>query len=159
MEDELGLSENGPKHKTTTLTSNDSDDETSETEQEDREQSDAFYENLEINEEDEKAIEKFMSKNPTPRRTLADIIMEKITEKHTELDTQFSDAGSVQLQDIDPRVKQMYEGVRDVLRKYRSGKLPKAFKIIPSLKNWEQILYITGNCSIISTHQPINFCF
>lgn len=37
----------------------------------------------------------------------------------------------------------MYEGVRDVLRKYRSGKLPKAFKIIPSLRNWEQILYIT----------------
>lgn len=85
-----------------------------------------------------------MSKNPAPRRTLADIIMEKITEKQTELETQFSDAGSVQMQDIDPRVKQMYEGVRDVLQKYRSGKLPKAFKIIPNLRNWEQILYITG---------------
>lgn len=54
-----------------------------------------------------------------------------------------SDAGTLQLQDLDPRVKAMYEGVRDVLRKYRSGKLPKAFKIIPSLRNWEQILYIT----------------
>lgn len=41
----------------------------------------------------------------------------------------------------------MYEGVRDVLRKYRSGKLPKAFKIIPSLRNWEQILYITDPSS------------
>lgn len=30
-----------------------------------------------------------------------------------------------------------------VLSKYRSGKLPKAFKIIPALSNWEQILYIT----------------
>lgn len=84
-----------------------------------------------------------MSKNPHPRRTLADIIMEKITEKQTELDTKFSDAGSIQMQDLDPRVKEMYEGVRDVLRKYRSGKIPKAFKIIPSLRNWEQILYIT----------------
>lgn len=37
----------------------------------------------------------------------------------------------------------MYRGVRDVLSKYRSGKLPKAFKIIPHLKNWEEILYIT----------------
>lgn len=37
----------------------------------------------------------------------------------------------------------MYEGVRDVLQKYRSGKLPKAFKMIPHLVNWEQILYIT----------------
>lgn len=99
---------------------------------------------MEINEEDEEAMEKFMNKNPAPRRTLADIILGKITEKQTELETQFTDAGSVTLQDIDPRVKQMYEGVRDVLRKYRSGKLPKAFKIIPNLRNWEQILYITG---------------
>lgn len=37
----------------------------------------------------------------------------------------------------------MYEGVRDVLKKYRSGKLPKAFKMVPHLQNWEQILYIT----------------
>ena len=49
------------------------------------------------------------------------------------------------LQDIEPRVKEMYAGVREVLQKYRSGKLPKAFKIIPKLKNWEQILYLTGN--------------
>lgn len=37
----------------------------------------------------------------------------------------------------------MYEGVKDVLQKYRSGKLPKAFKMIPHLQNWEQILYLT----------------
>lgn len=37
----------------------------------------------------------------------------------------------------------MYEGVRDVMKRYRSGKLPKAFKIIPKLRNWEQILFIT----------------
>lgn len=30
-----------------------------------------------------------------------------------------------------------------MLSKYRSGKLPKAFKIIPALSNWEQILYVT----------------
>jgi len=36
----------------------------------------------------------FMNHNPAPRRTLADIILEKITEKQTELQTQFSDAGS-----------------------------------------------------------------
>jgi essential nuclear protein 1 len=59
--------------------------------------------------------------------------------------THFSEEGSVKMQDLDPRVEQMYQGVRDVLRKYRSGKLPKAFKIIPNLRNWEQILFITGN--------------
>nr|XP_034187076.1 bystin [Osmia lignaria] len=102
-----------------------------------------YYEDIQINEEDERAIEMFMSKDPTPMKTLADIILEKLTEKKTEIETQFSDVGSMQMQDLDPRVKAMYEGVRDVLSKYRSGKLPKAFKIVPSLKNWEQILYIT----------------
>lgn len=33
--------------------------------------------------------------------------------------------------------------VLQVLSKYRSGKLPKAFKIIPALSNWEQVLYLT----------------
>ncbi|XP_035731899.1 bystin-like [Vespa mandarinia] len=102
-----------------------------------------YYENIEISEEDERALEKFMTKDPVPMRTLADIIMEKLTEKKTEIETQFSDAGTMQMQELDPRVKVMYQGVRDVLSKYRSGKLPKAFKIIPSLRNWEQILYIT----------------
>lgn len=48
------------------------------------------------------------------------------------------------MQDLDPRVKTMYQGVAQVLKHYRSGKLPKAFKLIPSLTNWEQILYFTG---------------
>ncbi|XP_050538677.1 bystin [Daktulosphaira vitifoliae] len=102
-----------------------------------------FYEQLEINEEDEKALEMFMSKKPEARLTLADMIMEKITEKQTEIQSQFTDAESMQLQDVEPRVLQMYKGVKQVLSTYRSGKLPKAFKLIPKLRNWEQILYIT----------------
>lgn len=47
------------------------------------------------------------------------------------------------MEELDPRVKEMYEGVRDVMKRYRSGKVPKAFKIIPKLKNWEQILFLT----------------
>lgn len=103
-----------------------------------------FYEDVIIDEEDERALEMFMNHKGKPGRTLADIIHEKITEKQTELQTQFSDAGSVQMQEIDPRVKEMYEGVKEVLIRYRSGKLPKAFKIIPKLRNWEQILYLTN---------------
>ena len=44
----------------------------------------------EITEDDEKALEQFMSKNPPARRTLADIIQEKLTEKQTELQSQMS---------------------------------------------------------------------
>lgn len=76
-------------------------------------------------------------------KKLADLIMERIAEKKTEIQTQLSDAGTMKLEDLDPRVKEMYEGVRDVMKKYRSGKVPKAFKIIPKLRNWEQILYVT----------------
>jgi essential nuclear protein 1 len=118
----------------------DEDDSGSEQEEEDTLEPDTFYENIEINEEDEKALEMFMSSNRAPRRTLGDILNERLTE----VKTHFSEEGSVKMQDLDPRVEQMYQGVRDVLRKYRSGKLPKAFKIIPNLRNWEQILFITG---------------
>ncbi len=30
-----------------------------------------------------------------------------------------------------------------LLAKYKSGKLPKAFKMVPTLTNWEEILYLT----------------
>ena len=85
---------------------------------------------------------RFMSNKPTTRRTVADVIMEKLTEKKTELQTQMSDdsrtvaGGEFQL---DERVVRMYTQIKHVLHKYRSGKLPKAFKILPSLNNWEHV--------------------
>ncbi|XP_003700691.1 bystin [Megachile rotundata] len=143
IEEESGIR---PASKSTRKSLVKLEDEFSDTEEqssEDELDDSQFYEDIQINEEDERAIEMFMSKDPAPMKTLADIILEKLTEKKTEIETQFSDVGSMQMQELDPRVKTMYEGVRDVLSKYRSGKLPKAFKIVPSLRNWEQILYIT----------------
>ncbi|XP_077519508.1 bystin [Amblyomma americanum] len=107
------------------------------------EEDDTFYETIEVDEADEKALEMFMSENTQARRTLADIIMQKLKEHETEVATRFSDAGSVQMADLDPKVIEMYRGVKKVLSRYRSGKLPKAFKIIPALSNWEQVLYLT----------------
>ncbi|XP_003973271.1 bystin [Takifugu rubripes] len=96
-----------------------------------------------VDPDDEKAIEVFMNKNPPVRRTLADIIMEKITEKQTEVGTVMSEVSGCPAPQLDPRVVEVYRGVSKVLSKYRSGKLPKAFKIIPALSNWEQVLYLT----------------
>ncbi|XP_019736267.1 bystin [Hippocampus comes] len=96
-----------------------------------------------VDADDEKAIEMFMNKNPPMRRTLADIIMEKITEKQTEVGTVMSEVSGCPMQQLDPRIVEVYRGVNKVLSKYRSGKLPKAFKIIPALSNWEQVLYLT----------------
>ncbi|XP_035517619.1 bystin [Morone saxatilis] len=96
-----------------------------------------------VDADDEKAIEMFMNKNPPMRRTLADIIMEKITEKQTEVGTVMSEVSGCPMPQLDPRVTEVYKGVSKVLSRYRSGKLPKAFKIVPALSNWEQILYLT----------------
>ncbi|XP_070601495.1 bystin [Erythrolamprus reginae] len=102
-----------------------------------------YCEEMTVNLDDEKAIEMFMSKNPPVRRTLADIIMEKLTEKQTEVETVMSEISGRPMPQLNPRVLEVYKGVKEVLSKYRSGKLPKAFKIIPALSNWEQMLYIT----------------
>ncbi|XP_029539218.1 bystin [Oncorhynchus nerka] len=96
-----------------------------------------------VDPEDEKAMQMFMNKNPPMRRTLADIIMEKITEKQTEVGTVMSEVSGRPMPQLDPRIIEVYKGVNKVLSRYRSGKLPKAFKIIPALSNWEQVLYLT----------------
>lgn len=44
---------------------------------------------------------------------------------------------------MDPQVCELYHGVSKVMSRYTSGMLPKAFKIIPTLTNWEQILQLT----------------
>lgn len=143
IEEESGIQPTSKLARNSLVKLEDEFSDTEEQSSEDEFDDSQFYEDIQINEEDERAIQMFMSKDPTPMKTLADIILEKLTEKKTEIETQFSDVGSMQMQELDPRVKTMYEGVRDVLSKYRSGKLPKAFKIVPSLRNWEQILYIT----------------
>jgi len=136
MEAEMGIS---PKViKTTNLEMNEddlgSDDESAMEKYDDSE--------VVVNIDDELAVRKFMSSDITPRRTLADIIMEKINEKKTEIDAQMSDNTQV-MKDLDPRVKEMYEDIGEVLQKYRSGKIPKAFKVIAQFKNWEQLLHLT----------------
>ncbi len=39
--------------------------------------------------------------------------------------------------------RQVYTDIGKLLTHYTSGKLPKAFKVVPSLHNWEEVLYLT----------------
>ncbi|MGH0174494.1 UNVERIFIED_CONTAM: hypothetical protein FKN15_068166 [Acipenser sinensis] len=68
---------------------------------------------VQVDTEDEKAIEMFMNKNPPLRQTLADIIMEKITEKQTEVETMMSEVSGVPMPQLDPRVLEVYKGVKE----------------------------------------------
>ena len=98
---------------------------------------------IDVNEDDDLAIRMFMKPSGVKTKTLADLINEKITEKKTEIDTQFTDTSDV-ARDIDPKVAEMYTEVGVLLTRYRAGKIPKAFKVLPQFRNWEQLLYLTN---------------
>ena len=111
------------------------------------------YEELEIDmdADDEQLLQRFLPAARPQRKTLADMIMEKIkahestsTSILTMQDQQHVDDTQLPIPaSIPDKVVHVYKQVGLLLSRYKSGKLPKAFKIIPSLKNWSDILYIT----------------
>ncbi|KAJ3188890.1 hypothetical protein HDU85_004604 [Gaertneriomyces sp. JEL0708] len=100
------------------------------------------YDDLGIDEADAAIMEKFMTKEPKKQLNLSELIMSKIAA---------AEAGEVDDMDRDeqvpptlnPKVVEVYSKVGLILSRYRSGKLPKTFKIIPSLNDWEEVLYLT----------------
>ncbi|KAK0568461.1 snoRNA-binding rRNA-processing protein [Tilletia horrida] len=88
------------------------------------------------------------------RGNLADMIMAKIAEADEAGGTVTFKQGSLDEGDepqqrpmppgINPKVIEVYTKVGELLSRYKSGPLPKAFKIIPSLPSWETVLYITN---------------
>lgn len=45
---------------------------------------------------------------------------------------------------VSPKIVQVYTQVGTYLRRYKSGKLPRVFKMLPGLQNWEELLYLTS---------------
>jgi essential nuclear protein 1 len=79
-----------------------------------------------------------------PKRTLADMILEKIQEKEAEQRGEMQqESDADRMSELPPKVVQVYTEIGKLLSRYTSGKLPKAFKVIPSLSNWEEVLYLT----------------
>ncbi|PFX15107.1 Bystin [Stylophora pistillata] len=70
--------------------------------------SEQFYENIEVDEEDEQAFEAFMSEDTPARRTLADVIMEKIRDKKTEIESQMSERSTSP--QMDERLVEVFKG-------------------------------------------------
>ena len=90
--------------------------------------------------EDEALVASMM--NPSEeRRTLADIILERIEEKEAEKSGEGMEEPGMMT--LPPKVVEVYTEIGKILSRYTSGKLPKAFKVIPSLSNWEDVLYLT----------------
>jgi len=95
--------------------------------------------------EEEAVVAAMMGGDKQERRTLADIIMEKIQEKEDQQN--MGDDVEEEVDDgytsIPAKVAEVYTDIGKILSKYTAGKLPKAFKVIPSLNNWEEVLYLT----------------
>lgn len=93
--------------------------------------------------EEEAVVAAMMGGNKEERRTLADIIMEKINEKEQQQQMMEEEAGEEGYTVIPEKVAEVYKDIGKILARYTAGKLPKAFKVIPSLANWEEVLYLT----------------
>ncbi|CCJ28685.1 unnamed protein product [Pneumocystis jirovecii] len=100
------------------------------------------FEEIEIDKSDQDLFEKFLSFEPISRKTIENQIFNKI-EGHGSfigLNNNNKRSNSISLP---PKVVDVYTKVGVLLSRYKSGKLPKAFKIIPSLGNWDDILVLT----------------
>ncbi|ULU00970.1 hypothetical protein L3Y34_001403 [Caenorhabditis briggsae] len=123
------------------------DDEKSNDEDDDEEEDDNGFEDqiIELDPQDEADLARFLKKDAAQISTLYDIIQAKIEAKQNDAELALSqvDPNEFNMRDMDPEVVEMYEQIGQYMSKYRSGKVPKAFKIIPKMINWEQILFLT----------------
>ncbi|CAD6578164.1 MAG: snoRNA-binding rRNA-processing protein [Tremellales sp. Tagirdzhanova-0007] len=106
------------------------------------------YAGLEIDPEDQGALDAL---TPTAHgaasgsgRTLADIIFSKMEGGAVTQGIEEADEGPPDpRRGLNPKVIEVYTKVGFLLSRYKSGPLPKALKILPSLPHWAQLLALT----------------
>mmetsp|Transcript_3762 Transcript_3762/g.16392 ORF Transcript_3762/g.16392 Transcript_3762/m.16392 type:complete len:314 (-) Transcript_3762:1455-2396(-) len=138
--EEEGDEVSGGKKVVFDLSSEEEEDEEDAEEEELEEEEFDYLDETQITEEDERALAMF-GMMTGPGRTIADIIQEKFEEaerKRLEAENPAPE---------DPahaKVVEVYRGVGEVMKKYTTGKVPKAFKVIPNCANWEQLVWLTN---------------
>jgi essential nuclear protein 1 len=85
-----------------------------------------------LTEAEENIVNSFLNARADQTRSFADIIMEKIKEKSYSSSSIIDETSR-----ISPKVAEVYSSVGSMLHHYKSGKLPKALKMLPHVKNWE----------------------
>jgi essential nuclear protein 1 len=97
---------------------------------------------------DIQALDALLPSNSGERRTLADIIFAKLESGETnginvmqkvQQDQEHPDPAL----GLDPRLVESYSKLAIFLHGYKSGPLPKFFKVIPSLPAWARVLALT----------------
>ncbi|EGD79107.1 hypothetical protein PTSG_09834 [Salpingoeca rosetta] len=106
---------------------------------------DADYQTLSsemgIDATDEASVAAFMPEEAPARMTLADVILAKIEENKTEIQTQLSEMDHTPT--LPHNIVQLYRRVGQFLSTYKSGKMLKAVKRMPTQANWEELMYLT----------------
>ncbi|KAI0069189.1 cell adhesion protein byn-1 [Artomyces pyxidatus] len=103
---------------------------------------------LQIDSGDIKALDSLLPPNAGERKTLADLIFAKLDGAGSQTAVIHSSGEPLgdapdPAEGLDPKVVEVYTKVGLLLHSYRSGPLPKPFKIIPSLPAWARILALT----------------
>jgi essential nuclear protein 1 len=102
---------------------------------------------VEIDEKDAALFDKYFQSNGNGEGgtiNLADKILAKIQEKEQEKQMQSNPtAKQPDAVLLPPKVIAAYEKIGQVLATYTHGKLPKLFKVLPTLNNWEDVLFVT----------------
>ncbi|GAA5983053.1 hypothetical protein JCM11641_004709 [Rhodosporidiobolus odoratus] len=102
------------------------------------------YEELEIDEDDQALLDNYVPQGQLESgRTLADLIMEKIGQSEQPKGKEPQVAREPP-PGFNPKVVEVYTKVGQLLSRYKSGPLPKAFKILPTLSIWPQLVMLTN---------------
>ncbi|KKA30343.1 hypothetical protein TD95_002253 [Thielaviopsis punctulata] len=72
---------------------------------------------------------------------LADIIMEKIMQHEAEMERR--ETGPVDEGELPEKVVLVYTKIGEILSRWKSGKIPKPFKVLPTIPRWEEIIQLT----------------
>ncbi|AJP88324.1 Enp1p [Saccharomyces cerevisiae YJM1400] len=121
---------------------------------------------VEIDEEDAAMFEQYFKKSDdfnslSGSYNLADKIMASIREKESQVEDMQDDEPLANEQNtsrgnissglksgegvaLPEKVIKAYTTVGSILKTWTHGKLPKLFKVIPSLRNWQDVIYVTN---------------
>ncbi|KAL8429676.1 hypothetical protein ACSSS7_006451 [Eimeria intestinalis] len=75
---------------------------------------------------------------------LADLVMQQLRKQEEKGGKAIYKMQEEEGSNLSPKVVEVYTAMAPFLARYRSGKMPKAFRVIPRLNAWEEVLVLTN---------------
>ncbi|KIK42739.1 hypothetical protein CY34DRAFT_804569 [Suillus luteus UH-Slu-Lm8-n1] len=156
QQEEIDMPEDEPEHEDerenlkprVQFADDDDDDDDDDSDDDDMSDNGDAEDMFQLDSGDIQALDTLLPSNSGERRTLADIIFAKLESGETngvnvvhkvQQDQEHPDPAL----GLDPRLVESYSKLAVFLHGYKSGPLPKFFKVIPSLPAWARVLALT----------------